>query len=92
MENAANEADHIVILCNSDSSPDKKGRYLRVLQEQRATGMLITPTQNDSICASKASLESRSMLSRVGSGSDQGFPSIHLRVLKLKGLRHQRPQ
>src|SRR2546422_4440039 len=35
------------ILCNSDDSFDKENRYLRVLEEQRAQGLLITPVQND---------------------------------------------
>jgi len=47
VEDAANEAGYVVILCNSDSSPEKEGRYLHVLQEQRTAGILITPVQND---------------------------------------------
>ncbi len=47
VEDAANEAGYVVILCNSDSSPEKEGRYLHVLQEQRTAGVLITPVQND---------------------------------------------
>lgn len=47
VEDAANEAGYVVILCNSDSSPTKEGRYLRVLEEQRTAGILITPVQND---------------------------------------------
>lgn len=47
VEDAANAAGYVVILCNSDSSPDKEGRYLHVLQEQRTAGVLITPVQSD---------------------------------------------
>lgn len=47
VEDAANEAGYVVILCNSDSSPEKESRYLHVLQEQRTAGVLITPVQND---------------------------------------------
>src|SRR5258707_12600794 len=47
VEDVANEAGYVVILCNSDSSPEKESRYLRVLQEQRTAGILITPVQND---------------------------------------------
>ena len=46
IEDAANEAGYVVILCNSDNSPEKEGRYLRVLEEQRTAGVLITPTRN----------------------------------------------
>ena len=46
-EDAASEAGYVVILCNSDDSFDKENRYLRVLEEQRAQGLLITPVQND---------------------------------------------
>lgn len=47
VEDAANEAGYVVILCNSDSSLTKEGRYLHVLEEQRTAGVLITPVQND---------------------------------------------
>ena len=47
VEDAANEAGYVVILCNSDSSPEKENRYLHVLQDQRTAGLLITPVQND---------------------------------------------
>jgi LacI family transcriptional regulator len=47
VEDAANKAGYVVILCNSDDSPEKEGRYLHVLLEQRTAGVLITPVQND---------------------------------------------
>lgn len=47
VEDAANEAGYVVILCNSDDSLEKENRYLRVLEEQRSAGILITPLQND---------------------------------------------
>ncbi len=47
VENAANEAGYIVILCNSDDSVEKESHYLHVLEEQRARGVLITPVQSD---------------------------------------------
>ncbi len=47
VEDAANEAGYLVILCNSDDSLEKESRYLHVLEEQRAAGILITPVQND---------------------------------------------
>lgn len=47
VEDAANEAGYVVILCNSDNSLEKEGRYLHVLHEQRTAGILITPVQND---------------------------------------------
>src|SRR5690242_9655706 len=47
VEDAANEAGYVVILCNSDNSPEKEGRYLHMLQEQRTAGILITPVQNE---------------------------------------------
>src|SRR6266581_2532179 len=36
-------AGYAVILCNSDEADDKERRYLRVLEEQRVRGILITP-------------------------------------------------
>jgi LacI family transcriptional regulator len=47
VEDAANEAGYVVILCNSDDSLEKEGRYLHVLEEQRTAGILITPVQDD---------------------------------------------
>lgn len=47
VEDAANQAGYVVILCNSDDSPEKESRYLHMLQEQRTAGILITPVQND---------------------------------------------
>ena len=47
VEDAANEAGYVVILCNSDDSTIKEGKYLRVLTEQRVDGLLITPVERD---------------------------------------------
>lgn len=47
VEDAANAAGYVVILCNSDVSQAKESRYLHMLQEQRTAGVLITPVQND---------------------------------------------
>jgi LacI family transcriptional regulator len=47
VEDVANEAGFVVILCNSDASFEKESHYLHVLEEQRARGVLITPVQND---------------------------------------------
>jgi len=47
VEDAANEAGFIVILCNSDDSLEKESHYLHVLEEQRARGLLITPVLSD---------------------------------------------
>ncbi len=46
VEDAANAAGSIVILCNSDDSIEKEQRYLHALQEQRVQGLLITPVSN----------------------------------------------
>jgi LacI family transcriptional regulator, galactose operon repressor len=47
VEDLANQAGYVVILCNSDDSVDKENHYLHVLEEQRAQGVLITPVQSD---------------------------------------------
>jgi len=47
VEDLANKAGYIVILCNSDDSLEKENHYLHVLEEQRTQGVLITPVQND---------------------------------------------
>ena len=47
MEDVASEAGYAVILCNSDGSVTKEEHYLKILEEQRAQGLLITPVSND---------------------------------------------
>ncbi len=47
VEDVANEANYVIMLCNSDDSLLKEGRYLRMLEEQRTAGVLITPVQDD---------------------------------------------
>lgn len=46
-EDVAHASNYIVILCNADDSIEKESHYLRVLEEQRARGVLITPVQSD---------------------------------------------
>ena len=48
VEDAVNEHDYAVILCNSDDSAEKESQYLRMLTEQRVLGVLITPVLGDS--------------------------------------------
>ena len=47
VEDLANQAGYVVILCNSDDSVEKESHYLHVLEEQRTQGVLITPVQSD---------------------------------------------
>jgi LacI family transcriptional regulator len=47
VEDLANQAGYVVILCNSDDSVEKENHYLHVLEEQRTRGVLITPVQSD---------------------------------------------
>lgn len=44
VEAAASKHGYLVILCNSNKSPDKEQGYLRTLEEQRVAGVLIVPT------------------------------------------------
>jgi len=48
VEDYAQAAGYVVILCNSDEAHDKERRYLRVLEEQRVRGILITPVHGRS--------------------------------------------
>src|SRR6202167_1403505 len=43
VEDYAQAAGYAVILCNSDEADDKERQYLRVLEEQRVRGILMTP-------------------------------------------------
>ncbi|HEY1369232.1 MAG TPA: LacI family DNA-binding transcriptional regulator [Gaiellaceae bacterium] len=43
VEDAANEHDHLVILCSSAGERTREDRQLRALEEQRVAGVLISP-------------------------------------------------
>ncbi|GAB3885452.1 LacI family DNA-binding transcriptional regulator [Kibdelosporangium lantanae] len=45
VEDIAEELGYAVVLCNSDEQPGREDRYLRVLEEQRVRGVLITPVE-----------------------------------------------
>jgi len=45
-EDAASDAGHVVILCNSDESEQRQDRHLQLLAEQRVHGVLITPVES----------------------------------------------
>src|SRR2546430_3673287 len=47
VDDAANEADHLVILCSSASSTEREDRQLRLLEEQRVAGILMSPVRRD---------------------------------------------
>ncbi|WP_030106085.1 LacI family DNA-binding transcriptional regulator, partial [Actinoalloteichus caeruleus] len=46
VEEAASEAGHAVILCNSAGSATREARHVELLAEQRVHGVLITPATN----------------------------------------------
>src|SRR5260370_28296156 len=50
VEDLANQAGYVVILCNSDDSVEQESNYLHLLEEQRTQGVLITPVQSDYMC------------------------------------------
>ncbi|MEO6087069.1 MAG: LacI family DNA-binding transcriptional regulator [Umezawaea sp.] len=43
IEDVATELGYALVLCNSDEQAAREDRYLRLLEEQRVRGMLITP-------------------------------------------------
>jgi LacI family transcriptional regulator len=43
VEAAASDVDHLVILCSSAGDPARESKQLRLLEEQRVAGVLITP-------------------------------------------------
>lgn len=48
-EDAANAADFLVIVCNSDESPVKEEHYLNMLEAQQVDGICITPASRTSL-------------------------------------------
>jgi LacI family transcriptional regulator len=47
IEDRLAEADRVLMLCSSDGLVDKETRYLRLLEEQRVSGILVTPADGD---------------------------------------------
>ncbi len=47
VERAANEAGHVMILCDSENAPDRQTRLLTMLAAQRVRGVLLTPASSD---------------------------------------------
>ena len=45
VEDAADEADLLLILCSSAGSPEREDRQLRLLEEQRVAGILMSPIE-----------------------------------------------
>ncbi|MBP2299380.1 LacI family DNA-binding transcriptional regulator [Azospirillum picis] len=45
VEDAAYHAGMRVILCNSDENPEREELYLRLMQEERITGLIFAPTR-----------------------------------------------
>lgn len=44
VEDAAYQAGMRVILCNTDENPEREEMYLRLMQEERVTGLIFAPT------------------------------------------------
>lgn len=45
VEDAAYRADMRVVLCNTDENPAREAMYLRLMQEERITGLIYAPTR-----------------------------------------------
>jgi LacI family transcriptional regulator len=43
LEDAVHEQGCAVVVCSTDGSPDREARYLKLLEEQRVQGIVITP-------------------------------------------------
>lgn len=46
VEDAAYRADMRVVLCNTDENPTREAMYLRLMQEERITGLIHSPTRS----------------------------------------------
>jgi LacI family fructose operon transcriptional repressor len=45
VEDAAYRTEMRVVLCNTDENPDREAMYLRLMQEERITGLIYAPTR-----------------------------------------------
>jgi len=79
IERAADEANHLVIVCNSAGLKAREDRQLRVLEEQRVAGILMAPLRGSQSRAMRA-IRNRGtpivLLDRRGSGRDQCSVSV----------------
>ncbi|AFK52258.1 LacI family DNA-binding transcriptional regulator [Tistrella mobilis] len=67
VEDAAYEAGMRVILCNTDENPEKEAMYLRLMQEERVTGLIFAPTRTSAEALSQTALDFPAVLiDRVG--------------------------
>ena len=57
VEDAAYQAGLRVILCNTDEDPEKEALYLRLMEEERVTGVIFAPTRRtvDQVVAAERS-------------------------------------
>jgi len=63
-EEALRDDGYVVVLCSTDESPDRERHYLRLLEEHRVEGVLITPAERD--------------LSELARLSARGIPTVLL--------------
>ncbi|MGY2046873.1 LacI family DNA-binding transcriptional regulator [Methylobacterium sp. JK268] len=61
VEDAAYRAGLRVILCNTDEDPEREAMYLRLMQEERVTGVIFAPTRTTAATLAEA---------------DPGFPVV----------------
>ena len=57
VEDAAYDAGMRVILCNTDENPEKEALYLRLMQEERVTGLIFAPTRKSAEALSQSPLD-----------------------------------
>ncbi|MDK9697393.1 MAG: LacI family transcriptional regulator [Siculibacillus sp.] len=72
VEDAAYKAEMRVILCNTDENPAREAMYLRLMQEERITGLIYAPTR-----AGSDALEGLSFDFPVVLVDRSGPPSLH---------------
>lgn len=77
VQRRANEAGMVVLLCDTDGSQSNEDRYLEMLLEQRASGVIITPVNSE---VNPRLLVLRQAGSRVVllSGAAPGFCSVRV--------------
>ena len=56
VEDAAYAADMRVILCNTDEDPAREALYLRLMEEERVTGVIFAPTKTTADALTEGSL------------------------------------
>jgi LacI family fructose operon transcriptional repressor len=89
VEDAAYQAGMRVILCNTDENPEKEAMYLRLMQEERVSGVIFSPTRETSLHFSVAGFDfPMVMIDRTGPAGQADAVLLDNRLASIQLVEH----